>query len=286
MANAKIIKLKMLYERATRANYDDPYRRGQLIELPAEGDVLLSGDLHGNQVNYHAILERAALDSFPKRHLIIQEVTHILELGPDTSSVVIEAIAKLKLTYPDRVHFLLGNHEHAELTGQEVMKGGVCLNILFRNSLINKYGAEEADNIRQAIYTFFRSMPLAIKTPNRLWMSHSTPDKRVIPRYSMDFFTQSTDDLWKDISRKLVYHLLWSRDYAQEAADAFAKIVDADVLLVGHKPCKKGYLVPNHTHIIVDSKDKNAHVLPFRLDRPYTHEELVKLVEPLEGSSS
>lgn len=282
MANAKIIKLKMLYESAAKANYNDPYRRGQLIELPAKGDLMVTGDLHGNQVNYEAILEMADLDAYPNRHLVIQEVTHVLELGPDTSSEVIESIAKLKCAYPDRVHFLLGNHEHAELTGQEVMKGGVCLNILFRNSLINKYGSD-ADAIRECIYTFFRSMPLAIKTPNRVFLSHSTPAKRFVENYSLDWFTQSTDDLWRDPSRKLIYHLLWSRDYDQKNATRFAELVDADVLLVGHKPCKKGYLVPNETHIIIDSKDRNAHYLTFKLDRPYTHEELVDRVEPLPG---
>ncbi len=280
--NVKILKLKMLYESAARANFSDPFRRGQLIELPPKGDVLVSGDLHGNEANYEAIVERADLDAHPDRHLIIQEVTHVLELGPDTSSIVIESIAKLKCNHPDRVHFLLGNHEHAELTGQEVLKGGLCLNILFRNSLINQYG-DDADNIRESIYAFFRSMPLAIKCPNRIFLSHSTPANAYLGNYRFDFFTQSTEDLWTEPQKPLLYHLLWSRDYEPATATRFAKLVDADVLLVGHKPCKKGFLVPNDTHIIIDSKDKNAHVLPFRLDRSYTHAELVSLLEPLDA---
>ncbi len=279
--NAKVLKLKMLYESATSANYNDPKRRGQIISLPADGDIVVTGDLHGNEPNYAAIIDRADLDSHPKRHLVIQEVTHVLEVGPDSSSEVIAEVARLKVKYPDRVHLLMGNHEMSELTGQEILKGGVCLNILFRQALINKYGEEHADGIRTAMLKFFRSWPLAIRTENRIFICHSTPPAKHIRHYSTRWFRQDTESLWTERNRKMLYLLLWSREYDPKAAKQFAGRVDADVLLVGHKSCPKGWDVPNDTHIIIDCKDHRAHLISFDLTLPYTHEELSQRLERL-----
>jgi len=279
--NTKMLKLKMMFDSATSANYNDPKRTGQLVQLEPDGDIVVTGDLHGNMPNYDAIIDRADLPNHPKRHLVIQEVTHVLELGPDVSAAVIEEVARLKVKYPDRVHLLMGNHEMSELTGQEILKGGVCLNILFRQALISRYGDEHAEALRESILKFFRSWPLAIRTDNRIFMCHSTPPAKHIRHYGTKWFHIDTETLWSERNRKMLYLLLWSREYDPKAAKEFAAGVDVDVLLVGHKSCPKGWDVPNDTHIIIDCKDSRAHLISFSLTESYTHKELSQRLERL-----
>ena len=49
-------------------------------------------------------------------------------------------VAELKATYPDRVHFLLSNHELAELTDYPIVKGQRMLNLMFRCGMQESFG--------------------------------------------------------------------------------------------------------------------------------------------------
>ncbi len=46
------------------------------------------------------------------------------------SHTMLEDVAKLKTQYPERVHFLLGNHELSELTEYPIQKNKQMLNML------------------------------------------------------------------------------------------------------------------------------------------------------------
>ena len=56
------------------------------------------------------------------------------------SHAILEDIAALKVAYPDRVHFLLGNHELAEMTDYPIQKNRLLLNLMFRLGLQQMYG--------------------------------------------------------------------------------------------------------------------------------------------------
>ncbi|RMF88719.1 MAG: hypothetical protein D6741_18745, partial [Planctomycetota bacterium] len=106
---------------ATEANLATPGRSGNVVELTPElaDEVVVTGDLHGHRRNFNAIRRYAALDQHPKRHLVLQEVCHGGPTYPANggcmSHMMLEDVAKLKAQYPDRVHFILGNHELAEM---------------------------------------------------------------------------------------------------------------------------------------------------------------------------
>lgn len=235
--------------------------------------MIILGDLHGNRENYIRIVQAARLDENPQRHLVIQEIAHVLEVGIDTSYELIEEAAALKIKYPDQVHFLLGNHEYSELVGEEIMKGGVCLNILFKEAMRKRYG-EYYQETREELSRFLQSWPLAIRTDSRLFLAHSTPETETIQHYTLDFFRNRNDNFYED--GDLVYSLLWSRDYAAPSAEEFAERMDAEVLIVGHTACKNGYNMPSPRHVIIDSKDRNGCFLHLRLDKAYTTEEVAR----------
>ena len=74
----------------------------------------------------------------------------------------------------------------------------------------------------------------------------------------------------------MIEKLVWGRDLSQKAADAFARRVQCDILIVGHTACKRGYQVPNSRHIVLDSKGNFATSLHFRLNGKYTQQYLVQ----------
>ena len=63
---------------------------------------------------------------------------------------ILEDVARLKVRFPDRVHFLLGNHELAELTDYPIQKNRQMLNVLFRMGLGQMYGPESDVSARRS----------------------------------------------------------------------------------------------------------------------------------------
>jgi len=137
-----------VYRRATELKLAHPARVRNVVHLSADvgESVLISGDLHGHRVNFRRIVKRAALPESPKRHLILHEVCHGGPVYPKgfecVSHLLLEDVAKLIVEMPDRVHFLLSNHELAELTDFPITKGPRMLDLTFRAGLHEMYGAQ------------------------------------------------------------------------------------------------------------------------------------------------
>ena len=279
-ANRDVMKRLATLEAATAANWKDRWRQGYEILLPATGDFLVVGDLHGHLENFRAAVEAADLASHPDRHILFQEVIHQLELGEDHSYRVLEEVAAQKARYPDQVHVILGNHDLAEWQGREIFKGGLCLNLLFRGGIRNAYGDEATPTVHRAYQEFIGTMPVAVRACGDLLIVHTTPERRYLDQMSAAHLRRDpTPDDWK--AHGWVESLVWGRDFAQPTADAFAERMQAAVFIVGHTPCRRGYRVPNTRHVIIDSKDDWGVYVPLDLSRRYTQAEVVAAIRPL-----
>ena len=53
------------FERATQANREDRCRTGNLIRLKGPGEVIMTGDLHGNNRNFNKLVRFASLADNP-----------------------------------------------------------------------------------------------------------------------------------------------------------------------------------------------------------------------------
>jgi mRNA degradation ribonuclease J1/J2 len=60
-----------LLNKGIEANNADNYRRDNLIYLPAEGSVIVTGDLHGHRRNFERIVAFADLANNPDRHIVL-----------------------------------------------------------------------------------------------------------------------------------------------------------------------------------------------------------------------
>jgi hypothetical protein len=273
------------FHKAAEANEDTPTREGNLIVLTAEtaDDVMITADLHGHRKNFNSIKKIADLERNPRRHLILQEVCHGGPTYPTNggcmSHSMLEDVAKLKTQFPQRVHFLLSNHELAELTDYPIIKSKKMLNLMFRLGLQEMYGPA-AEKVREAYTAFIRSCPLAVRLPGGVFICHSLPEKCDSQGFDRDIL-QRPLEAPELLEHGDVFDLLWGRDYRAENAKAFAKQVSAKVLIHGHEPCPEGFSVPNDTQIILDCCGQPACYLLVPTNREFSHAELVQRVQRL-----
>jgi hypothetical protein len=274
------------FDAATEANLRTPARQGNTIVLsPADADeVMITADLHGHRRNFNSIRRLAALDKHPLRHLILQEVCHGGPAYPANggcmSHTLLEDVARLKAKYPERVHFLLSNHELAELTDYPILKNRRMLNLLFRLGMQEAYGPA-AEKVRQAAMPFIRSCPLAVRLPGDVVVCHSAPPSVDIMRFDYSIFDRelAPEDF---LEHRAVFDLVWGRDYRAENARAFAKGLRAKVLIHGHEPCPEGFAVPNDVQIILDCcGEKAGYVMLSTREKP-TQEQIVKQIKLLD----
>jgi hypothetical protein len=255
-----------------------PGRSGHLVRLPNCTEVLAAGDLHGHVGNFRVVLQAADLAAHPTRHLVLQEVIHgpfRYPAGGDKSHQLVDLFAALKCQFPDRVHLLPGNHELAQWTDRPVGKADEPLNDLFRRGVAEAYGPAGAD-IYRAYCDLFKALPLALRTPNRVFLCHS-----LVPGKNLETFDPLKLEYERYEDREFVpggavYGLLWGRDTSEKTAGEFLRAVDADLLVSGHIPTDTGYHVPNPRQLIVDCSQSPAAYVLFPADRPLTHAELVQ----------
>jgi hypothetical protein len=266
--------------RAAVAFRATPGRRGRLV-VPDASEVFATGDLHGNLENLKRILKLADLAAHPRRHLVLQEFMHgpyHYSGGGEKSHQALDVLAALKCQYPDRVHFLLGNHELSQMTGRRIAKEGGDLLEGFRRGVATAYG-DHSEAVYAAYMDLLAAAPLAVKTVNRVFLSHSLPP----PAKPFDpaVLEQDECDPKEYLPGGSVHSLVWGRDVSEAAATAFLAKVDADLLITGHVPCEAGFERANGRQLILDSLGATAAFCLFPADRPLTQEELLQGVATL-----
>ncbi len=274
------------YDDATEANQQTPGRVGNVVEITAEmaDEVMITADLHGHRMNFNAIRTKAALTANPRRHLVLQEVCHGGPPSPSgngcLSYTMLEDVARLKAEFPDRVHFILSNHELAELTDYPILKAKKMLNVMFRLGLQEMYGPA-TDKVREAYLPFLRSCPLAVRLVDvGVLVCHSLPERVDVGGFDTAIFDRALNAA--DLNNQgSVFALVWGRDYRAANARAFAEMVDARLLIHGHDPCPDGFKVPNEYQIILDCCGAKPHFLTLSTSKQITHAEAVERITPL-----
>jgi hypothetical protein len=270
-------KLLRTLRQAAQTFRTTPGRRGRVVFLDRAEDLLVVGDLHGHFENFRQALLRAELGKRPNRHLVLQEVVHgpyRYPGGGDKSHQLLDLIAALKCQFPRQVHFLLGNHELSQWTDRRIGKNDEDLNDLFRQGVGTAYGPQ-ADQVYAAYRELLGAAPLAIKTPNRVFVSHSLPSAMSLTSTFLAGLEKEEAAEADWLAGGCIHAIVWGRDTRAETAAAFLNHVDADLLITGHIPSDGGFAVPNDRQIILDAMGSPAGYCLFPADRPLTHGELV-----------
>ncbi len=278
-------KVLTTLRRATDLMRATPGRSGGIIAPQGADEVMVVGDLHGNLPAFKKALTLAALDRNPGRHLVLQELIHGKLMYPDEkgdrSHQLLDVVAALKCQYPERVHLILGNHELSELTGRIIGKDGKTLNLLFRQGIMTAYGAA-AEEIYETYKGLFAALPLAIRTPNRVFVCHTLPDEDDLDRLDLELLRADTWPPEATRRHGTIYALTWGRDIDPSVADRFAAMVNADYFICGHQPCDEGFRQANHREIIIDGTDPCPAYCLFPTTTPMTIEALMKCVHIID----
>lgn len=242
----------------------------RLITLPGEGTLLVATDLHGNLADFHAIatlfetLTSASPAGGNPVHLVL---TGDLLHGPladpedwpehlgtyyrDESPELLRAAQQLQRNHPGRVHYLLGNHEHAHIGGPRVAKFHV--DEAFR--LGQELGPEDAT----ALIKWLRSWPLVALAPRAgIVATHGAPHAQItgpaqLERARLTGFAQTPITAMADTGP--VGALLWARTTSTERATAFLRAVhpDARVAVFGHDPVREGHVIEREPLLCISS---------------------------------
>jgi hypothetical protein len=256
-----------------------PLRKGQVVNLPAEGEVWMSGDIHDHRNNFKKFLAAADLANNPRRHIVLHELIHgdhYDRSGAEDSWNMLYQAAEAKFNHPGQVHFLLANHDLAQIHGEGIMKAGLSVCEAF-NAGVKRDFADRATLVTVAITEFLLTLPLAIRCPNGLFFCHSLPTDEQIQ--SFDYTVFEREQLRPEDYRRRtgpVYQLIWGRNVTAGGATQFAQQVGAEVIITGHQPQESGYLVNGERHLIIASDHNQGVFLPIKLDQPYDMPRLVR----------
>jgi hypothetical protein len=238
----------------------------RVIHLPDRGRLLVATDVQGNVGDFDRVAEvfEDAAKSREGAHLVVTgDLVHGPELHeadwPDylgtyyrgDSRTVLEHALELSKRHPGRVHYLLGNHEHAHVGGP----------------VVSKFFPDEARRLEDllgdegtlAMRAWLRTWPfVAVAKQARLVMLHAAPHARIrspedLERLPLDGFDSiPLDDM---ATRGILGALLWARTATTERAFEFIRALDpeARVAVYGHDVARSGFAVEREPMLCVST---------------------------------
>jgi len=266
-----------VFEAATEENKLTAIRRHQTLHLPADSEVWLVGDLHDHRRNFDKILHTVELGDHPERHLVLQELIHgdyVDASGAEESWQTLYRAAELKCDFPQQVHFLLANHDLAQVYGEGIAKQGRNVCESFTAGIKRDFG-DRRTAVNVGITEFLLSLPLAARTPGGTFMCHSLPTDKQLEGF--DFTVFDREITGADYQRRTgaAYQMIWGRHASSDSASVFAEKVGASVLVTGHQPQESGYATNGPKHLIIASDHNQGVFLSIQTSDTYDAESLV-----------
>ncbi len=266
---------------AAELNAGDPQRKGNIVHFAEDCDVVLAGDIHGHREALAKIIKYAELSN-PQRRLVLQEVIH----GPldpktqqDRSVELLVRAARLKISHPQQVVFLMGNHDVAQITGNEILKEGRGYCRSFTAGVEHAYG-DDAGEILKAISVFLMSMPLMVRCPNGLLLTHSLPSPNRMEIADREVFDRPYTDA--DLHRGGgLYEWTWGRNPTDGQVEALAAELGVELFLLGHRHTPTGCEQVASRAVTIASNHEHGCIIHFPCDRQITIETLPQYVKSI-----
>ena len=261
---------------------NDPHRRGNIVHLGSPGRVVISGDIHGNRGNLAKILSHALSSGEDRSILILQEIIH----GPpdirnrqDRSVEIMLRAARAKIANPDKVYFIMGNHDLAQITGCEITKDGcgVCKSFV---EGVNFCFGDDGDDVLEAVLEFCCSLPIAVRFDNGLQATHSLPSPSRAELGGVDVLDRPYQD-GDFIRGGAVYEWTWGRNQTPEQLDDLAEKLDVEFFVLGHRHIENGVMILPDRAIAINSDGPNGCVFEFSTDQTITAENAQQCVKPI-----
>lgn len=268
---------------AAKLNRADPLRKASSVHLPAEGRLVMTGDLHDNAQGLHRIVKHAKLDQKPTNRLILHEIIHGPSRvnGMDLSIRTLALACGVKCAYPEQVYMLLSNHELAQRRQEHVFKDSTSDVEAFNEGLDYLYG-DDAKAVHVAFEDYTDSLLLAVRCENGVFCSHSLPAPRDIETFDKTVIDRDPTEADLAIDGS-AHNMVWGRHQNMQLCRELMEAWDAKVFLVGHQPADMGWEELWDDVLILNSDHGHAVCLPINLKKTFTRDELSQLVVPLNA---
>ncbi|MCH2138833.1 MAG: metallophosphoesterase [Phycisphaerales bacterium] len=255
-------------------------RTGSMMQVDS-GTLTIAGDLHDNLAHLAKVAVHGGLDQ--GGHVVVQELIHgpVLHHGCDLSHRMLLRIAALVKAFPGLVHPLLGNHELAQLLKRGVSKGGGNSVVQFDDGLDLAFG-DEAQKVSDAIDTFIRAMPLAVRTPGGILIAHSMPQAQHMARFDTAVLDRAVteDDLAGPFGS--AYLLTWGRNYSDETLSELAAAWDVQGFILGHMHAEMGAEARGTRAVILNSDHERGVLLQIEADTAFNATKFAMDAVPLQ----
>lgn len=225
---------------------------GRVLRLPNHGRLLVATDLQGCRRDFERMEElfRLALaEQAGDAHLLFTgDLIHGPHLEPeewpdflgeyyrDESLEVVDGFAELRRRHPDRVHALMGNHEHAHVGGPHTAK----------------FAPDEVELLEQIIgaaasarlCSILRDLPLCALAPCGVVFTHGAPAADI--RSPADVENAQLDGFELDspldvFDVPVTGPLLWARSAPPDVARRFLKAMGGRISVFGHDVIPEGF---------------------------------------------
>lgn len=273
------------FGKAAALNAEDPRRSGNVVAIEPGKEVIATGDLHGHRQNLMKIVSFSALPANPDRRLVLQEIIHgepDAKTGADRSFDVLLRAVRLKLSNPEQVIFLLGNHDIAQVTGNEITKGGRGVCEAFKQSVFAGVGDEAGEEVYAAVCEFLLSIPVAARTPGGVIMLHTLPAPQRMELAGPEIPTEPYDATNMARGGK-IYEWTWGRNPTAEQIDGLAHRLDAAYFVLAHKRIETSHEVVSPKAIIITTEHERGALLRFSSDEALDEQNLQQRLRPIAG---
>lgn len=237
----------------------------RVLQLPDHGRLIVATDLQGNVRDFSAVeevFERELQRPGGAVLVITGDLVHGPEIPEDQwpthlgtyyhgdSPGLIKRARALADRHPGRVHFLLGNHEHAHIGGPVVSK-------FFPNE------AERLEHLlgdrgTQALRAWISTWPFVAIAPSAgLCMMHAAPHVAIESQAdleSLPLAVNEDDEVDLD-ERATIIALLWARSTSAERARSFLRALDERLTtaVYGHDVAHSGYAIDREPLLCLSS---------------------------------
>ena len=223
------------FEAAREENRLSKLRAAQVVHLPEEGEVWMTGDIHDNRQNFDKLLAAADLGAHPQRHLVLHELIH----------------------------------------GEGIMKAGLSVCEAFTAGVKRDFGKSWSSvNVTLTDFLLSLPLAIRTHNGLFFCHSLPTDKEIDSFDYSVFEREELTAADYRRRTGP-VYQLIWGRHMTPATVDAFAEQVGARLIVTGHQPQDSGYLVNGDKHLILASDHNQGVFLPLDLAEHYDMVDLV-----------
>jgi len=225
----------------------------RVVTLPDRGRLIVGTDLQGNLADFErleAIFEEAAKGPEGATLVITGDLVHGPEIPRNhwpeylgtyfraDSVAVLDRAERLAARHPGRVHYVLGNHEHAHVGGPVVSK-------FFANEahrLETLLGPARTVQVR----AWFLTWPLVVHAPSAgILLTHGAPNAAITSPADVERARLDPPGGGEGVVDELVAELLWARTASEARARRFMAAIhpELSVAIYGHDVAREGYAI-------------------------------------------